>query len=179
MALVEEQQRLEETVTALARGRLPRVSGGGAVDYTTSDILQPQQIGSGFVGFTWDLGTHGIREARIAEAKRGVERNRLEIERDLRELEAAIRATQQAAEERLSALAAATASVAQAEENLRIRRQQFDAGRAESTDVLQAQALLANTRATLATARYQAHTRRAELLELMGQTLDPAVSQQE
>src|SRR5262249_50272586 len=47
-ALVEEQQRLEDTETALVRSRLPRVSAGGAVDYTTSGIVQPQQVGSGF-----------------------------------------------------------------------------------------------------------------------------------
>ena len=83
-----------------------------------------------------------------------------------------MRATQGAAAERLAALATAEAAVGQAEENLRIRRQQFDAGRATSDDVLDAEALLAAQRATLATALYQAHTRRAELQQLMGQPLD-------
>ena len=41
-------------------------------------------------------------------------------------------------------------------------------GRATSEDVLAAQALLERQRATLATALYQAHTRRAELQQLMG-----------
>jgi len=79
-----------------------------------------------------------------------------------------VRTTQRAAEERLAAAAAAEAGVAQAEENLRIRRQQFDAGRATSDDVLDAEALLAAQRATRAGALYQAHTRRAELQELLG-----------
>jgi outer membrane protein TolC len=172
--LVEEQQRLEETTRALVRGRLPRVSGGGAIDYTTSDIVQPQDVGSGFVGFTWDLGTDTRREAAVAEARVAAERNRVGIERELRELERAVRLTQRALEERLTAFSTAEVAVVQAEENLRIRTQQFDAGRATSDDVLDADAILAAQRAVLASALYQAHTRRAELQQLIGLPLDLA-----
>jgi len=145
---------------------------GGAVDWTSERILTPQTIGSGFVGFAWDLGTDGRRAAQQAEARIQADRNRLAIERELRELESAVRDTRDAAAERLDALDTARAAVGQAEENLRIRRQQFDAGRATSEDVLDAQALLTRQRATLAVALYQAHTRRAELQELMGLPLE-------
>jgi outer membrane protein TolC len=168
VALVEEQQRLEATARSLALGRLPRISGGGTADYNTSGVLQPQGVGAGFVGFTWDLGTDGRREAQISEARIQAERNRIAIERELRELETAVRATQRAAEERLAALDTAAVAVGQAEENLRIRQQQFGAGRAATDDVLDAEAILAQQRAALATALYQAHTRRAELQQLMG-----------
>jgi outer membrane protein len=169
-SLVEEQQRLEETARSLVSSRFPRLSAGGAVDYSNSPILEPQDIGSGFVGFSWDLGTDGRREAEIAEARIAAERNHLEIERQLRELEALVRSTRQAAAERLAALAVAETAVGQAEENLRIRRQQFDAGRASSEDVLDAQALLSGQRAVRASALYQAHVRLAELRSLMGQS---------
>jgi outer membrane protein TolC len=79
-----------------------------------------------------------------------------------------VRATQRAAEERLAAWATAETAVVQAEENRRIRAQQFDAGRATSEDLLDAEALLAHQRAVLATALYQAHTRGAELDQLIG-----------
>jgi len=171
-ALVEEQQRLEATASSLARGRLPRFAGGAAIDWTSSDVTLPQRIGSGFVGFTWDLGTDGRREAEIAAAREAVDQNRIAIEAELRDLEGAVRATQGAAEERLAALASAEAAVGQAEENLRIREQQFGVGRAASEDVLDAEALLTSQRATLASALYQAHTRRAELQELMGLSPD-------
>jgi outer membrane protein len=174
LALVEEQQRLEEQARSLTRSRLPRLSAGGAIDYTSSDIVQPQDIGSGFVGFTWDLGTDTRREAQIAEARIRADANAIALERELRELETAVRITQRATEERLAALAAAEAAVGQAEENLRIRQQQFDAGRAQSEDVLDAEAILASERATLATALYQAQTRRAELQRLLGLPLETA-----
>src|SRR4029453_18544984 len=139
-------------------------------------ILQPQGIGSGYVGFSWDLGTDGGREAQLAEARIQADRNRPAIERERRELERAVRDTGEAAAERLAALDTARAAVGQAEENLRIRQQQFDAGRATSEDVLDAQALLTEQRATPATALYEAHTRRPELQELMGLPLEDLAS---
>ena len=176
VALLEEQQRLEETTRALVRGWLARTTAGGAIDYTSSDIVQPQTIGSGFVGFTWDLGTDTRRGAEIAEARIAAERNRIALDRTLRELEARARATGRAVEERLAAVEAAHIGVEQADENLRIRRDQFDAGRATSEDVLDAEALLAGERATLATALYEAHARRAELQQLIGLPLDGVVA---
>jgi outer membrane protein TolC len=171
-SLLEEQQRLEETATALARGRLPRLNAGGAIDYSSAKIVEPQTVGSGFVGFSWDLGTDTRREAQIAQARIEAEQNRIRVERQIRELEAAVRNAYEATGERLSALAAATEAVGQADENLRIRREQFDVGRAQSEDVLDAQAVLAHQRATLATSLYEAQVRRAELQRLMGRSLD-------
>src|SRR5262249_7378356 len=46
-SLVQEQQRLEDTATALVRSRLPRVEGGGTIDWTSERILQPRTVGSG------------------------------------------------------------------------------------------------------------------------------------
>ncbi len=170
-ALVEEQQRLEASATSLSRSRLPRFSGGGMIDHSTSDIIEPTTLGTGFAGFEWNLDTDTRIAARLRAERAAVEQNRLRVERELRELEHAVRATHGEAAERLAALATAETAVGQAEENLRIRRQQFDVGRAQSDDVLDAERLLAFQRATLASARYQAQTRRAELQRLMGQPL--------
>jgi len=172
LALVEEQQRLDATATSLVRARLPRFSGGGSVDDSNSKIVEPTLIGGGFVGFEWDLGTDTRREAQIAAARAEADQNRIRTERQLRELEQAVRSTYRAAEERLAAFDTSMTAVQQAEENLRIRQQQFEVGRATSDDVLDANALLALERASVATALYQAHTRRAELQRLMGRPLD-------
>lgn len=175
-ALLEERQRQTETATALERGRLPRFQGGGSVDWTSSDVLEPQRLGAAFVGFSWDLGLDGRLASQIAQAKIAVEQNRVALEQELRTIEAAVRNTQRAATERLSAVATATTAVTQAEENLRIREQQFDAGRATTEDVLAAQTLLAGQRAIQATARYDAHIYRAELQRLMGLPFDESSS---
>jgi outer membrane protein TolC len=52
-----------------------------------------------------------------------------------------VRATQRAAAERLAALEAAELGVVQAEENLRIAREQYGAGLGTQTQLLQAEAL--------------------------------------
>jgi outer membrane protein TolC len=177
LALVEEQQRLQDQASALSRSRLPQVQGGGAIDYSSSDIIQPQEIASGFVGFSWNFDTGGVKQAQIAQARIAADQNRVRIESSLREVESIVRSTRQAAEERLAALASAETAVLQAEENRRIRSQQFDVGRATSEDVLDAEALLAQQRAVLASALYQAHTRRAELQQVMGLPLDAIVEE--
>ena len=175
-ALVEEQQRLDESVVALERSRLPRFSAGAAVDYTTSEIVQPQQIESGFVGLTLDLGTDLRREAQIAEARAACAKNRAPRKGLLQELEAAVRSVHGATLERLAALRTAEIAVGQADENLRIRQQQFDSGRIESDKVLEADALVQSQRAVAASALYQAHSRRAELQQLVGLPLNDLVS---
>jgi outer membrane protein len=172
ISLLEEQQRLDATIRSLQRSRLPRFAAGGAVDYSTTDLVLPQRVESGFTGFTWDLDTDRRREAQIAENRAAAERNRIAVEQQMRDLESALRSTRQSLEERLAALRAAEAAVSQAEENLRIRQQQFDVGRAQSDDVLIAEALLSQQRAILASARYQAHARRAELQRLVGLPLE-------
>jgi outer membrane protein TolC len=171
LALVEEQQRLEATETSLERGWLPRFEVGGTWDGSNSHLVTPRQYAAGYAGFRWDLGTDTQRLARIAQARHAAQRNRIAFERELREIEEAVRGSQRGAEERLAAYATARVALGQAEENLRIRQQQFDVGRATSEDVLDAQALLEQQRATLASALYQAHTRRAELQRLMGRPL--------
>jgi outer membrane protein TolC len=172
LALVEEQQRLEDTASAVSRSRLPQLQGGGAFDYSSSDVVQPQEIGSGFLGFAWTMDLGGRKRAQLSQARLAADQNRVRIERSLREVESLVRATRLAAEERLAALASAETAVQQAEENRRIRGQQFDVGRATSEDVLDAEALLAQQRAVLATALYEAHTRRAELQQVIGLPLD-------
>jgi outer membrane protein TolC len=129
--------------------------------------LGRQQLASGDVANACScrlpLGSRNGRAAagRIAQARHAAQRNQVAFERELREIEEAVRGTQRGAEERLAAYATARVALGQAEENLRIRQQQFDVGRATSEDVLDAQALLEQQRATLASALYQAHTRRA------------------
>jgi len=177
-ALFERQRQLEAELSAIERSRLPRFNAGGQLDYSSSMLFTPQTIAAGFIGFNWDLGTDTRREERITAAKLAVDENRIELETELRALEQSLRSTQRSATERLAALDTATVAVGQAEENLRIRRQQFDAGRATSEDVLDAEALLTAQRATRATALYEAQTRRAELQQLMGEPFEPLYADQ-
>ena len=166
--LLEESQRLEARESALVRSRLPRLAAGGTYEATSSDILDPQEFGSGYVAFRWDLGTDLQRESDLLETRRLAARNKKRLEDELRGLEDSLAVAYAALEERIRALAVARTAATQAEENLRIRRQQFDVGRSTSDDVLDAETLLTSERAAAASALYQSHVRRAELLRLAG-----------
>ena len=125
----------------------------------------------------WDLGTDTQREERIGAARLAIDENTVQLESQLRALEQALRATLRSAEERLAALDTATTAIGQAEENLRIRQQMFSVGRAQTRDVLDAQRLLAEQRAVLATALYQAQTRRAEVQQLTGAPFEALIAE--
>jgi outer membrane protein len=166
--VLEEIQAQEARARALRRARLPRLAVGGEVDATTADVYRPRESATGYVGFRWDLGTDLEREAEIARADRLETAARRRLEQELLAIEEAIRIAFAGLDERRRAAEVARAAVGQSEENLRIRREQFAAGRATSEDVLDAEALLSAQRAAHASARYQAHVRRAELFRLIG-----------
>ena len=92
LSLLEEQQRLEDTATALARGRLPRFEGGGTVDWT--ERADPPAAGNRLGLRRLHLGPRHRRPPRGAASRRRASRptrNRIAIERELRELESAVR----------------------------------------------------------------------------------------
>lgn len=166
--VLEEIQAEEARASALRRARLPRLAIGGEAEATTADVFRPRESATGYVGVRWDLGTDLEREAEIARADRLATAARRRLEQELLAIEDAIRVAWSAVDERRRAADVARGAVGQSEENLRIRRSQFDAGRATSEDVLDAEALLAAQRAAFASARYQAYVRRAELFRLIG-----------
>ena len=169
-AMLEEVNAADERAASARRGRLPRVSASAGYDATTADVSSPQDYASTAVSVEWDIASLR-REGEIARLDAVRQRTRLLLDRTVREVEALLRSAHDALRERLAAIDAASVALGQAEENLRIRQLQFDEGRATSEDVLDAQDLLTRQRATLASALYQSHARRAELQQLMGRPL--------
>ncbi|HYC00499.1 MAG TPA: TolC family protein [Candidatus Limnocylindrales bacterium] len=170
-SLLEEIQALEERRTSLVRARFPRLGATAAYDATSAEIVQPQHYASATLGLEWDLGTDLGRESQIAKLDAASRRARLVLDRSWRDIELLVRGAHDAATERIAAAGSAAEAVEQAQENLRIRQEQFELGRATSEDLLDAESLLTRQRVTLATALYQAHARRAELQQLMGAPL--------
>jgi len=170
-ALLEEIQALEERRISLQRARFPRVAATAAYDATSAEVVQPQHYASATIGLEWDLGTDLGREAQIARLSTAASRARLVLDRSSREIELLVRTAHDSARERVAAADAAAEAVEQAQENMRIRQEQFGMGRATSEDLLDAESLLTRQRVTQATALYQAHARRAELQQLMGAPL--------
>ncbi len=170
-ALLEEAQSIDEKTTSLTRARFPRVAATAGYDATSAATTEPRAYASAGLGVQWDLGSDLARESEITKMQHAATRTRALLDRSARELEELVRSAHDAESERLAAADAAEIAVTQAEENLRIRQQQFGVGRATSEDVLNAASLLARERARMATAGYQAYARRAELQQLMGRSL--------
>jgi outer membrane protein TolC len=175
-ALFERQRQLEAELSALQRSRIPRVNAGGQLDYSSSTLFTPQAIGpasSGSIGISAPT-----RAARSASRPRGwrstrtASSSRPSCGRSNRRCAAPSAPPPSADGARHRQVA-----VGQAEENLRIRQQQFGVGRAQTRDVLDAQRLLAEQRAVLATALYEAQTRRAEMQQLMGEPFEALLAE--
>ena len=111
LALVEEQQRLEATATALERGRLPRFEVRRRCRLHELAIWSSRRTSApGFVGFT--LGPrhrHAARGAHRRGAPRGASGTGSRSSASCASSRQAVRATQRGAEERLAALATARA----------------------------------------------------------------------
>jgi outer membrane protein TolC len=168
--LLEEVHAADERLTAARRSRFPRFSASAGYDATTADLLQPNNYASAGIGVELDL-VNLRREGEIVRLDAAARRARLLLDRTVRDLEQLVRDSHDRLRERLAAIDTAREAVGQAEENLRIRQVQFDEGRATSEDLLEASQLLTRQRAAQAAALYQAHARRAELQQLMGEPL--------
>jgi outer membrane protein len=169
-SMLEEVQAADERLTAARRSRFPRVSGTAGYEATTAQVLDPNNYAS--VGVNVDFDVYSFaREGEIARLGAASRQSRLMLDRSVREIEILVRDSHDRVRERIAAIDAATVAVGQADENLRIRQVQFGEGRATSEDLLDAAELAARQRGQLASALYQAHTRRAELQQLMGAPL--------
>lgn len=173
--LVEVDKRIEQTdkEVKVAYLRLaPQVSIVGA--YIHNEGSQFVQTNSAYVGAqaTWDVWDWGTTTSGISEAKARArqatlartkisDQIRLEVRRAYLELTASS-----------EAMLVAQASVASAEENFRLVKKRYDASAATSFDVIDAEALLTQSRGQMQTALYDQLVARAALRRAMGTTAE-------
>jgi outer membrane protein TolC len=133
-------------------------------------LLYPHVTGM-FVGLSWNLFDGGIRASRVREAQLEVQKTQAQLE-DARRgvailVDQAWREYQQSLQEAITARLNEEASA----ENLRILEDQYREGLVRTTDALDAEALLAESRFTLAAQRYRAYQKQGALLALCGENL--------
>ncbi len=136
-----------------------------------NDALVHPHVNALAVGVSWDLFDGGVRRAEVSRAEArltAAERARLEVERAAAvALEDAWRRWRQARREERTA----RRNVAAAEENLRIVEDQYRQGVARSNDVLDAEALLADSRFRVVDKHHDAYLAQARLLVAAGRDL--------
>ncbi len=159
----EEVQLTEKAVSAKAlqvkmeRGKnLPMVAVGAAgMYYNMMEKNQGNLIGLATVSVpisNWWGGTHDIRRAKVA-----LEQSRNTRQDTQEKLRIDILTSWNALQEAYAQIEVARRSVSQADENLRLSRNQFDAGTQDMTELLDAVTLYTQSHSTLTTAcaRYQ------------------------
>jgi outer membrane protein len=147
---------------------IPQVSAG--VNYTHFDGSQFQQTNAFYAGLfaswdVWDWGTTpaGIRSAESQLSLARLARRKAEDEVRLEARQAFVNATTER-----EALTVARAAVLQAEENFRIVTKRFENAAATSFDVVDAEALLTQTRGQVETALYDLLIAQAALEKATG-----------
>ncbi len=160
------------TLSDLARkARYPNLFLSASHTWQENDALVHPHVNSVALGVSWDVFDGGARSAETAKADARVlaaGRGRLEAQRGARiALEQARRTLEQARREEQTARSNVVAAV----ENLRIVEDQYHQGLARSSDVLDAEALLAGSRLQIIIKRHQGFLASARLAAVTGRDL--------
>ncbi len=177
-ALRARYQALEEQLTFRRRDYYPSLVAQYDNAYQQNEYLVYPHMQSLFVGLSWNIFDGGVRAAKIRESQ-------ADLDRAHRELTEAERTAQLAASqayrdfvEALRERKTAELNVQSSKENFRIVEDQYKAGLARTTDVLDAESVLAESRSSLVQKTYQAYTKQAALLAAMGEDLPGFYSRQ-
>jgi outer membrane protein TolC len=124
-----------------------------------------------FLGLNWQAYDGGIRQANVREAEIAVARTQQEIADLLRQFETRVDRAYRDYLQALREAATAETNVKASEENLRIVEDQYKAGLAKSTDVLDAESVLAESRFALVNQHYNAYLKQGALLAVADEDL--------
>lgn len=170
-ALEARCKALDESVVLRRRDYMPAVVAELGHTYQQNRYMLYPHVTSLFVGLSLNVFDGGARQAKIRQAEREAESARREL-RDLRaRVEVAGMQALRDFNEALKESRTAQTNVEASQENLRIVEDQYKEGLAKTTDVLDAEAVLAESRFSLSRAHYRAYTRQAALLTVLGQDL--------
>lgn len=124
-----------------------------------------------FLGVNWQAYDGGARRAGVREAELAVARTTQQIADLQRQLGIQVSRAYNDYQQALREAATAETNVKASEENLRIVEDQYKSGLARSTDVLDAESTLAESRFTLVNQHYNAYLKQGVLLNVTGEDL--------
>ena len=153
-----------------AAARTSRASSPGRPTSTSRTSTSPYpQANILFLGLNWSVFDGGARHAARRQADLAIEKTRARDRRRQAEPPRSRSSGPAGTTSRPSAKAVtARSNTVAAEENLRIVEDQYKAGLARTTDVLDAEALLAESRFAVANQHYTAYLRQGALLGTAG-----------
>ena len=170
-ALAAKVRALDQRTSALRRDRLPVVVAEASHTYAQNPYLAHEHENALFLGLSWKIFDGGGRTARADQSEAESARARRELLEVRRQAGAGAAAAYRAYRQALREAATAETNARAAEENLRIVTDQYAEGLLRTTDVLDAESVLAESRSAQAERRYRAFAQQAALLALLGEDL--------
>ncbi len=175
-ALEARVQAAEASVNFERREGAPAFVAEAFHNYAQNRYMLYPYVTGAFVGVSWSLDG-GARHARLRQSMTEADLARLALDDARRgvaiQVDQAYRDFEQAGREEQTAETNVQASL----ENLRIIEDQYKEGIAKTTDVLDAESILADSRYTFAAQRLRAYQKQAQLLALCGEDLAKFYSQ--
>lgn len=169
---LEQQKKAQEEVAGLRkRDYYPTALAQAWSSYEQNRYLLYPHVNGLFLGVSWNVFDGGARAARVREAQLEVEKTQARLEDARRAVEIAVDQAWRDYQQALQEAATARLNEGAAVENLRILEDQYAEGLVRTTDVLDAESVLAESRFTLAAARSRAYRKQGALLALVGEPL--------
>jgi outer membrane protein TolC len=167
--------RVDESAVAAKKGESrPSVFAQLSHTYQQNEYLGHPNANVFFVGASWEVWENGSRKAAARQAEIAAEKTRSEIADLGRALDIEVDEAWRDFGQALREAETARTNVEAATENLRIEEDQYKAGLARTTDVLDAESVLAESRFALVNEHYTAYLREGVLAAAAGLDL-PAV----
>ena len=162
----------QEDAVAVARDEsAPTVFAQASHTYQQNRYLLYPNANLLFLGVSWQAYDGGARLAGVRQAEFAAQRTRQEIADLQRALDIQVEQAYREYGQALKEAATAEVNVKAAEENLRIEEDQYKAGLARTTDVLDAESVLADSRFSLVNQHYRAYLSQGTLLAVAGEDL--------
>jgi outer membrane protein len=171
LALRARLKAEQDTVAMRKADSYPTLIAQASHTYQQNQYLLYPNANVLFLGVNWQAYDGGIRQVNVREAEIAVAKTQQAIADLLRQFEIRV---DQAYRDYLQALreaVTAETNVKASEENLRIVEDQYRAGLAKSTDVLDAESTLAESRFALVTQHYNAYLKQGALLAVADEDL--------
>jgi outer membrane protein len=161
----------QDTVAMRKADSYPTLIGQASHTYQQNRYLVYPNANVLFLGLNWQAYDGGIRRAKVREAEITVAKTQQEIADLHSQLETRVDRAYRDYLQALREAATAETNVKASEENLRIVEDQYRSGLAKSTDVLDAESTLAESRFALVSQHYNAYLKQGALLAVADEDL--------
>jgi outer membrane protein TolC len=172
MLALRARLKTQLDVVSLRRSEsYPTLFAQAAHTYQQNEYLIYPHANVLFLGLSWQAYDGGARQANVREADFAAARTREEIADLQRQLEVQVEQAYRDYTQAIQEASTAETNVKAAEENLRIEEDQYRAGLGRTTDVLDAESVLADSRFSLVNQHYNAYLKQGVLLTVAGEDL--------